>query len=145
MDTKQNFSLWYIVAVMFVMMAIQSLLLGPHAQVLAYSDFQALLQSGKVKEVTIADDQLTGIADLSGLADAAARKSAPAVSLDKAPSSGGPEDREFTVARVPDANLVSRTAGGEGEILRPQSKTAGSGRCYPGSPRRWYSSSSGAW
>ena len=107
MDTKQNFSMWYIVAVIFIMMAIQSLMLGPHTQVLAYSDFQALLRSGKVKEVTIADEQLTGIADLSGLAGSAAPKSAPAVPLEHAPSSAEPEDREFTVARVPDANLVS--------------------------------------
>jgi len=106
-DTKQNFSMWYIVAVIFVMMAIQSLLLGPHTQVLAYSDFKTLLRSGKVKEVTIADEQLTGIADLSALAGPAAPKSAPAVPLEHAPASAEPEDREFTVARVPDANLVS--------------------------------------
>ncbi len=107
MDTKQNFSMWYIVAVIFVMMAIQSLLLAPHTQVLAYSDFKTLLRSGKVKEVTIADEQLTGIADLSALAGPAAPKSAPAVPLEHAPASAEPEDREFTVARVPDANLVS--------------------------------------
>ncbi|MGP8097495.1 MAG: ATP-dependent zinc metalloprotease FtsH [Steroidobacteraceae bacterium] len=106
-DTKQNFSMWYIIAVIFVMMAIQSLLLGPHAQVLAYSDFKTLLRSGKVKEVTIADEQLTGIADLSALVGPAAPKSAPAVPLEHAPASAEPKDREFTVARVPDVNLVS--------------------------------------
>jgi len=37
MDNKQNFSLCYIVAVIFIMMAIQSVLMGTHSQLLAYS------------------------------------------------------------------------------------------------------------
>jgi hypothetical protein len=41
-------------------MAAQSFLGDPHAQLLTYSDFQSLLQSGKIKEVTISEDRLTG-------------------------------------------------------------------------------------
>jgi cell division protease FtsH len=106
MDSKQNFSLWYVVVAVFIMMIFQSLMMGPHTQVLAYSDFQALLSAGKVRQVTIADDQLTGIADLGGIGDPAAAK-APALPLEHAPTSAEPADREFTVARVPDANLVA--------------------------------------
>ena len=104
---KQNFSLWYIVAVIVIMMVIQSVMMGPRAQLLAYSDFKTLLQAGKVKEVTIAEDQLTGIADTSELGDRAASKAAPALALEHAPPSAEPSDREFTAARVPDPNLVA--------------------------------------
>ena len=100
MDTKQHFSLWYFVGVSLVLLAIQSLLGGPHQQQLAYSDFQTLLQAGKVKEVTIADDQLSGIADLTGFKDLVTSP------FGQAPSPAELKAHDFVVARVPDANLV---------------------------------------
>lgn len=101
MDTKQHFSLWYFVGVALALLAIQSFLSGPHKQLLAYSDFQALLQAGKVKEVSIADDQLSGTADLTG------SKILVTASLGQAPSATQLKDHDFVVARVPDANLVA--------------------------------------
>ncbi len=98
MDSKQHFSLWYFVGVMLVLLAVQSFLGGPHAQVLAYSDFQSLLQAGKIKEVTIGEEQLTGIAEISGIDASAAAH---------APSAAGAGDYKFVVARVPDTNLVA--------------------------------------
>jgi cell division protease FtsH len=101
MDTKQHFSLWYFVGVSFVLLAIQSFLGRPHQQQLAYSDFQALLQAGKVKEVAIADDQLSGIADLTGLKDSVTS------SFGQAPTTAELKAQNFVVARVPDPNLVA--------------------------------------
>jgi cell division protease FtsH len=66
MDNKQHFLIWCFVDVTLAMLAVQSFFSMPHAQPLAYSEFQVFLQTGKVKEVVIADDQLSGVADLSG-------------------------------------------------------------------------------
>lgn len=101
MDTKQHFSVWYFIGVALALLAIQSFLSGPHQQLLAYSDFKSLLQAGKVKEVTIADDQLSGIADLTGLKDSVTS------SFGRAPSATELKAHDFVVARVPDANLVA--------------------------------------
>jgi cell division protease FtsH len=102
MDTKQHFSLWYFIGVALALLAIQSFLGGAHQQLLAYSDFQSLLQAGKVKEVAIADDHLSGIADLTGLKDSVT--SSP---FGQKPTAAELKDHDFVVARVPDANLVA--------------------------------------
>jgi cell division protease FtsH len=60
-----------------------------------------LLQAGKVKEVTITDEKLSGTADLTGLKDSLN----PA--LGQAPSAAELKNHDFVVARVPDANLVA--------------------------------------
>ena len=101
MDAKQNFSAWYFVGVMVIFFAIQSFLGGPHAQLLAYSDFQTLLQAGKIKEVTISDDQLQGTADLSDSAKLVSN------SLGPVPSAAELKEHSFLVARVPDSALVA--------------------------------------
>ena len=102
MDAKQNFSAWYFVGAILIMLALQSFLAGPHAQLLAYSDFQALLKAGKVKEVVIADDQLAGIADMTG------SENLVTLVFGRTPSSAELKDHEFVVARVPDADLVAK-------------------------------------
>jgi cell division protease FtsH len=107
MDAKQHFSLWYFVAVVFMLLTVQSFLSNPRSQQIAYSDFQNLLLTGKVREVTIGDDQLTGNGDLSGLIAEPASEAAPVRPLDHSPSTAKPGDREFVVARVPDTNLVA--------------------------------------
>jgi cell division protease FtsH len=112
MDNKQHFSLWYFVGVMMILLAMQSFIGDPHAQVLAYSDFQALLQTGKIKEVTIGDDQLTGVAEMAGITVAgAARDPHPASPAQSSPAQISPaaaaDGYKFIVARVPDANLVA--------------------------------------
>src|SRR5579859_2273731 len=107
MDNKQHFSLWYFVGVMLILVAVQSFLGDPHVQVLAYSDFQALLQDGKVKEVAITDDRLSGIVETSGITDAAQAKDANPASAAQAPVAAGSNEYKFIVARVPDPNLVA--------------------------------------
>jgi len=110
MDNKQHFSLWYFVGVMMILLAVQSFIGDPHAQVLAYSDFQALLQTGKIKEVTIGDDQLTGVAEMAVLPLQARRGTLtrPRLSLTRSDLAGRSGDGyKFIVARVPDANLVA--------------------------------------
>lgn len=107
MNNKQHFSLWYFAGVMLVLFAVQTYLGDPHVQVLAYSDFQTLLQAGKIKEVTIAEDQLTGIASPPRPGDAAQAKDAKPTAASQTPTVAGADDYRFVAARVPDANLVA--------------------------------------
>ena len=83
MDKRQHFSLWYFLLVMVLMLVLQTLLSNRHVETLAYSDFKSLLQTGKIKEVVIGEDALSGIADVRGV------------------------DTAFATARVPDGNLVA--------------------------------------
>jgi cell division protease FtsH len=99
-DNRQHFSLWYFVLVVLFMLSLQSVLFNQHVESLAYSDFQALLHAGKVKEVLIGDDSLSGTVDLRGaeaVLPAQAAKSLPKENL---------ADHQFITARVPDPNLV---------------------------------------
>ena len=99
---EQHFSLWYFLGVLIVLFTVQTFLGSPPVRVLAYSEFTSLLQAGKIKDVTITEDQLTGTAEMSGAADGAGQKNAQ-----PAPAAAGPGDYKFVVARVPDANLVA--------------------------------------
>ncbi|MFI4867895.1 MAG: ATP-dependent zinc metalloprotease FtsH [Steroidobacterales bacterium] len=100
MDTRQHFSIWYFVGVMVMMLALQSVLFTRHVETLAYSDFKTLLRAGKVSEVLITDESVSGTADLRGadaLLPAEVWKSLSHDNLDKHP---------FVTARVPDSDLV---------------------------------------
>src|ERR1017187_7881447 len=101
LDTKQHFSIWYFVSVMVLMLALQSVFFSQHVDTLGYSDFRALLQAGKIKEVLITDDRVSGTADLR-----AADKILPA-EVWKALPHDNLEQHAFVSARVPDSNLVA--------------------------------------
>jgi cell division protease FtsH len=101
MDKRQNFSLWYFPIAMALMLVLQSVLFSRHVESLAYSDFESLLHAGKIREVTIADETLSGTADFRGgdaILSADVWKSLPRESLEQQP---------FVTARVPDTNLVA--------------------------------------
>ncbi len=101
MDSRQHFSIWYFVIAMVVMLALQSILFAQHVETLAYSDFQALLHAGKVKEVLVRDDTLSGIVDLRGAESLLSPQAAKSLPKDHL------TDHEFITARVPDPSLVS--------------------------------------
>ncbi len=101
MDSRQHFSLWYFVAAMLLLFALQSVLVAQHTETLAYSDFKTLLHAGKVKEVLISDESISGTVDLRN-ADALL----PADAL-KDLSKDNLEAHPFVTARVPDTDLVA--------------------------------------
>ena len=73
----------------------------PAVETLAYSDFKSLLHAGKIKEVLISDESLTGTVDFRGgeaLLPADVWKSMPRDNF---------EQHSFATARVPDSNLVA--------------------------------------
>jgi cell division protease FtsH len=101
MDSRRQFSIWYFVLAMVGLIALQSVLFNRHVETLAYSDFKTLLHAGKIKEVLVSDETLSGTADFRGgdaLLPAEVWKSLPRDKL---------EQHAFMTARVPDGNLVS--------------------------------------
>jgi len=100
MDNQRHFSLWYFVFVIVAMLTLQSIIFSRHVETLAYSDFKLLLHAGKIREVLISDDSLSGTADFRGTASllpADVWKSLPRDNL---------EQRAFVTARVPDNDLI---------------------------------------
>jgi len=101
MDKQRHFSLWYFVFVIVAMLTLQSIIFSRHVETLAYSDFKLLLHAGKIREVLISDDSLSGTADFRGtenLLPADVWKSLPRDNL---------EQRAFVTARVPDNDLIA--------------------------------------
>jgi cell division protease FtsH len=101
MDKRQHFSLWYFTLAMACIFLLQSLLFNGHVESLAYSDFQSLLHAGKIQEVVIQDDALSGIADLRGGEVLLPAKVWQTLSHNNLAA------QPFVTARVPDSNLVA--------------------------------------
>lgn len=100
-DQRRHFSLWYFAFAMAFIFVLQSLFFSRPVESFAYSDFETLLHSGKIREVVIQEDSLSGVADLRG-ADAIL----PAEVWKRVPRDNLGE-QAFVTARVPDTNLVS--------------------------------------
>jgi cell division protease FtsH len=64
---QRTFSLWYWVAAFAVLLVVQSLLSAPHTETLPYSDFKALVRAGKVVDVTVGQQVITGHLTPTGL------------------------------------------------------------------------------
>ena len=97
---QQHFSIAYIVAAVIVLLLIQSLLFGPHPENLAYSDFRALLKHGKVSDLTLDRQTITGTLAPTGLDGLL-----PKEKLDELKRFGKATHR-FVTARVEDPTLV---------------------------------------
>lgn len=100
-DQRQHFSLWYFAFAMAFIFVLQVLFFSRPVESFAYSDFEALLHSGKIREVVIQDDSLSGVADLRG-----AEAILPAEVWKRVPRDNLGE-QAFVTARVPDTNLVA--------------------------------------
>ena len=64
MDHKQHFSIWYFLIVLLILLTLQDFALSPPVETLAYSDFKALLKTGRISDVQIGEDRITDTADL---------------------------------------------------------------------------------
>jgi cell division protease FtsH len=60
MDRRQQFSVWYFVAALVAVMLMQSALSPQHTETLQYSEFKTLLKQGKIANVNINDQVITG-------------------------------------------------------------------------------------
>jgi len=102
MEPKQkNFTVWYFVAAAVALMLVQALVLAPHVENLSYSEFKSLVAKGKVTNLVIAKQVITGTLAAEGLEGLL-----PKEKLDELKRYGGGV-HQFVTARVDDPALVA--------------------------------------
>src|SRR5260370_6271225 len=101
MDSKQQFSLWYFIAALVAVMLIQSALFPQHTETLQYSEFKTLLKNGKIDNVGIGEQTITGTLKGDGLEGLL-----PSAKLDEL-KKFGKGDHPFATRRVTDPALVA--------------------------------------
>src|ERR1700704_181864 len=102
MEPKQkNFTIWYFVAAALALMLVQALVLAPHVENLSYSEFKSLVAKGKVANLVIAKQVISGTLAADGLEGLL-----PKEKLDELKRYGGGV-HQFVTARVDDPALVA--------------------------------------
>src|SRR6267378_3582806 len=102
MEPKQkNFTVWYFVAAAVALMLVQALVLAPHVENLSYSEFKSLVAKGKVTNLVIAKQVISGTLAAEGLEGLL-----PKEKLDELKRYGGGV-HQFVTARVDDPALVT--------------------------------------
>jgi cell division protease FtsH len=98
---QRNFSIVYIVAVALILLLLQSIMLAPHSESLSYSEFKTLVRKGKLSDLVLDKETISGslVADgLEGLL--------PKEKVDQLKRVGGGSQR-FVTTRVDDPGLVA--------------------------------------
>jgi len=98
---QQQFSLWYFLLVLLLLLAGENYLMAPHVENLAYSDFKTLLKAGKIEDVVITDQTISGVLKDEGL-----EHLLPKEKLEELKRFGKGEQR-FTTVRVNDPDLIA--------------------------------------
>ena len=99
MEKKHQFSLWYFAIALLAIVAMQDYLFSP-VHDLAYSDFKALVRAGKVKDVALGEQIISGTMDAQGL-----ESILPAESVEQLKKLG-PGEHRFNTLKVDDPALV---------------------------------------
>ena len=101
MEPKQRqFSIWYFLFVLVALFAMQSVFGGPHRETITYSEFKALLKRGKVSNVLIERQSVSGAMSLDSIEDVLPK--ARIAELSKQ----GKGPHSFAATRVDDPSLV---------------------------------------
>jgi len=101
MEKKHQFSLWYFIVALALIVALQEFVFAPRTATLSYSEFKLLVKSAQVTEVSIGEQNITGRFALDGLSRVLPAARAAELSRDQTGM------REFVVVRVDDPDLVS--------------------------------------
>ncbi|MGE0113516.1 MAG: ATP-dependent zinc metalloprotease FtsH [Steroidobacteraceae bacterium] len=102
MDSRQHFSLWYFIAALLVLLALQTWLATARIESLAYSDFKILLQAGKLRDLSLSETDIMGTMDLT-----ATESLLPHAVWQGLTRKGGNE-RSFVTKRVTDPELTGQ-------------------------------------
>jgi cell division protease FtsH len=97
---QKHFSLWYVLAAVLLTLGIQHFVSAPHPANLSYSDFKALLRTGKVADLTLTERAIGGRLRRDGL-----EGMLPKEKIEELQKSGQGEYR-FVTVRVDDPGLV---------------------------------------
>jgi cell division protease FtsH len=98
---QQKFSIGYFIAVLIALFLLQSVFFAPHAETVSYSEFKTLVKKGKVSNLTLDKQTISGTVTLDGLEGLL-----PKEKIEELKRAGTGTHR-FTVARVDDAGLVA--------------------------------------
>jgi cell division protease FtsH len=98
---QQKFSIGYFIAALIVLFLLQSVLFAPHAETLSYSEFKALAKKGKVSNLVLDKQTISGTLATDGLEGLL-----PKEKLEELKRAGGATHR-FATARVDDPGLVA--------------------------------------
>src|SRR5512142_1875437 len=102
MEPKQRtFSVGYVIATVLALVLIQSILLAPHAESLSYSEFKTLVKKGKVSDLVLDRQTISGTLAAEGLEGLL-----PKAKLEELKRSDGGAHR-FVTTRVDDPGLVA--------------------------------------
>nr|WP_294863390.1 ATP-dependent zinc metalloprotease FtsH [uncultured Pseudogulbenkiania sp.] len=100
MEQKQQFSVWYFIIAFWVLLLVQNFFLQERVTSLSYSEFKTLLTAGKVKDLTVNEQAISGTLASNGLEGLVAKET-----VDKIKQLGT-GDQPFTTLRVSDPTLV---------------------------------------
>ena len=100
MDKKHIVSVWYFVGVFLLLMALQNYVFAPRVDILSYAEFKTLVEKGKVSDVAIGEQLITGGLNRNGLEGLL-----PKARFDALTKSGTGE-QQFMTIRVGDPTLV---------------------------------------
>ncbi|MGH7830203.1 MAG: ATP-dependent zinc metalloprotease FtsH, partial [Candidatus Binatia bacterium] len=105
MEFKQRqFSLWYFLAALVVIILLQNFLQGPKVETIPYSQFKSLIKKGMITDVVIAEKTIRG--HIKGEAVKAIVPPEKLKELDQAVQDGK-KDHPFIVVRVEDSTLTA--------------------------------------
>jgi cell division protease FtsH len=97
---QKQFSVWYFIATVVLLLALQTVLFAPHTENLPYSDFKAVVRAGKVADLTLTDRTITGRLNKDGLEGILPKEKI--AELQKF----GKGEHRFVTVRVTDPTLV---------------------------------------
>ena len=97
---QRDFLIVYIAVIGFALLVAQAIWLAPHSETLSYSEFKALLRHGKVSDLVIDKQTITGTITGPGLEGLLPKEKLEALKRDEGP-------HHFVTGRVDDAGLVA--------------------------------------
>jgi cell division protease FtsH len=100
MDKKYIASLWYFLAVFLLLTALQDYVFAPHVDTLNYGEFKTLVEKGKISDVAIGTQVITGRLNRDGLAGLLPKARVEAL------TKSGTGEVPFMTVRVDDPALV---------------------------------------
>ncbi len=101
MEKKHQFSLWYFLLALALMVALQELVFAPRTATLSYSEFKLLVKGAQISEVSIGAQNITGRFNLDGISTVLPAERVAELRRDQTGT------REFVVVRVEDPDLVA--------------------------------------
>jgi len=102
MDKKQVASVWYFVGVFLLLMVLQNYVFAPRVDTLSYAEFKTLVEKGKVSDVAVGEQLITGRLNRDGLEGLLPKARLEAL------AKAGTGEQQFMTVRVGDPTLVLR-------------------------------------